>query len=58
MRPKDPAWCLDCRWLSIRVPVDGSTAYFCESNKTPLAGAVTWRRPCDRFTPRSCAGRP
>lgn len=52
MSKLDKSWCMDCRWLSVRVSVAGSCAYWCRVTDLRLQGPVTWRQACDRFVAR------
>ncbi|MBI4422926.1 MAG: hypothetical protein HY554_04335 [Elusimicrobia bacterium] len=57
MRANSRAWCIDCRWVSIRVPLDGGSAYWCEASERRLEGKVAWQPACERFAGRSQGAR-
>ena len=42
-------WCMDCSWLSVRVSIDGESAYWCRATQHRLVGPVAWRQGCERF---------
>lgn len=50
-KPNKP-WCMDCRWLAVRVSVARSCAYWCRATDNRLQGPVTWKQACERFASR------
>lgn len=42
-------WCLDCRWLEIRLRLQGSSYYWCRSRDLALKGSILNRRGCKKY---------
>ena len=47
----DAPYCLECRWLDMRLGPDRKTSFICRKNRIEPGEALLWKRSCERFEP-------
>lgn len=51
-------WCIDCGWLSLRVAIDGGSAYWCRAKTSRIDGPVAWKPACELYARPGATPRP